>query len=185
MMKNLGDIDRNEILIVGKGGEGVVLIGEILGLAATLDDKFATQRSTYGASQRGETLFSEVVISNKPIQYSFVESPTAFIAMSQQGFDGYLNRITNPSSTILFIEWSQQYTLGKLGETCVVIKYPARNQAQEADIPLSSNIVMLSKFIKETNIISKRSLKQAMIKKISKELIEQNQKAIEIGFGID
>ena len=180
----LKDIRRQQILIVGKGGEGVVLIGELLGLAATLDGKFASQRSTYGASQRGETLFSEIIVSNKPVQFPFVESPTLFIAMSPQGFEAYSNRIKDTKNTEIFIDSTYDYDLGDLDTKGKVNKVPARQLAIDNKIPMASNMIMLSNFIKKTSLLSKDSLKQALVNKISDKLLKQNQKAFELGYKI-
>lgn len=178
------DIHRQQILIVGKGGEGVVLIGELLGLAATLDGKFASQRSTYGASQRGETLYSEIIISDEPVQFPFVESPTVFIAMSQQGFEAYSSRIKDTQNTKIFIDSTYDYNLGELEKESKINKVPARQLAIDNKIPLTTNIIILSNFIKKTNLISKDSLKQALVNKISDKLLKQNQEAFELGYKI-
>ncbi len=181
-MKNQLQKQPLEILIVGKGGEGVVFMGELLGLAATLDGKFACQRSTYGASQRGEALYSEIIVSSMPIQYSFVESPRYFISMSQQGFEAYYHRLNNTHDPMLFIDSTYDYDLHGLEKNGKVIKIGARSRAIRDDLPVVGNIIMLSAFIRSTNLVTKQALKKALLKRISSAWYDQNLKALEIGF---
>ena len=44
---------ENSLLIAGFGGQGVVLIGQLLGYAASSAGKNATYYPSYGAEQRG------------------------------------------------------------------------------------------------------------------------------------
>ena len=44
---------RIEVRICGLGGQGVVLAGQILGLAAVYDGKNVVQTQSYGAEARG------------------------------------------------------------------------------------------------------------------------------------
>ena len=179
---NKGFRGQYEILIAGMGGEGVVFMGELLGLGATLDGKYASQRNTYGASQRGEAICSEIIISNEPVQFPFIESPTHFIALSKMGFDGYYHMLNNISDSTLFIDNSYEYDLHGLDKRAKLIKIPARQHAIDNDISIYGNIIILGSFIKGTKIISQKSIEQALSKKTSKKMFNQNQKAIEIGY---
>ncbi len=176
--KRLGE---NEILIAGMGGEGVVMVGELLGLAATMDGKFASQRNSYGASQRGEAVCAEIIISDNSIQYPFIESPTHFLSLSQQGFDGYIHRIVDGFNTSIYIDSTQKISLKGLKRKYKVIEFPARAEAIKNKLPLIANIIMLSAFVKHTKIVSTHTLKKVLIKKISHHWLEQNLKAFEIG----
>lgn len=171
-----------QILIAGMGGEGVVSMGEILGLAASLDGKFASQRNTYGASQRGEAICTEIIISDRPVQFPFIESPTHFISLSKMGFDGYYHRLKNISDSTLFVDTSYLYNLRGLEKSAEIIKIPARQKAIDNGLPTSGNIIMLGSFVRGTKLISEKSLERAISKKISKKGLKQNLKAIKLGF---
>ena len=45
-----------KIRICGLGGQGIILAGEILGLAAIIEGKYATQMRSYGSEARGSTV---------------------------------------------------------------------------------------------------------------------------------
>ncbi|GAG11687.1 unnamed protein product, partial [marine sediment metagenome] len=76
-----------EILIIGSGGQGIILMGKIIGSAATLNGMFATQISTHGSSQRGTPVRTEIILSDKPVKFSFVQKPDFSIIMSYRGFN--------------------------------------------------------------------------------------------------
>jgi 2-oxoglutarate ferredoxin oxidoreductase subunit gamma len=172
------------ILIAGMGGEGVVFIGELLGLAATLDGKYASQRNSYGASQRGEAICTEIIISDEPVQFPFIESPTHFISLSKMGFDGYYYRLKDIRDSILFIDNSYKYSLRGLEKNAEVINVPARQKAIDNGMPTSGNIIMLGGFAKSSQIISEKSIERALSKKVSGKNLTQYKKAVKIGINL-
>ena len=79
---------EKEILITGFGGQGIILIGNILGKAATLYDlKHATMIQAYGPEARGGACSSQVIISEEEILFPYVQDAQVLICMSQEGFD--------------------------------------------------------------------------------------------------
>jgi 2-oxoacid:acceptor oxidoreductase gamma subunit (pyruvate/2-ketoisovalerate family) len=175
--------NRTEILIVGKGGEGVASAAEILGFAATYDGKYSSCRNTYGASQRGEAIFSEVIISDDHVQFPFVEIPDYFIAFSQQGFYAYNYKLTGLKTSNLLIESSIDYDLEGLDKKYKTIKLNARGCMLDNGMSMNiSNMAMLGGFIKYSKILSKVSLEKAVAKKIPNKYYDENVKAIDLGY---
>ena len=56
-----------EIRLQGRGGQGVVTAGELLGKAAILEGKFAQSIPTFGPERRGALSSCSLRISNRPI----------------------------------------------------------------------------------------------------------------------
>ena len=68
---------ETEILITGFGGQGIVLTGNILGMAATLyDNRHATMTQSYGPEARGGSCSSQVVISDEPYRAHVYDGAT-------------------------------------------------------------------------------------------------------------
>jgi NAD-dependent dihydropyrimidine dehydrogenase PreA subunit len=60
--------NRYEIRIAGFGGQGVVTIGKILGIAFSVHDrKYSVNTQSYGPESRGGACRSEVVVSDGEI----------------------------------------------------------------------------------------------------------------------
>ena len=82
---------RYEIRIAGFGGQGVVTVGKIVGVAAALHDKKnAVQTQSYGPESRGGACKSEVVLSDGEIHYPKVRTADVLVALSQPALDIYL-----------------------------------------------------------------------------------------------
>ena len=74
---------ESSLLIAGFGGQGVVLIGQLLGYAASSSGKNATYYPSYGAEQRGGTANCTVVISDEEIGSPVVTKLDTVIAMNE------------------------------------------------------------------------------------------------------
>ena len=98
------------------------------------------------------------------------------------GFDGYYYRIKDIHDSQLFIDSSYDYDLRGLDKKEDIIKVPARQLAINNSMPTAGNIIMLGSFIKETHLISRESLAQAISKKIPKKGLSSSLKALKIGF---
>ncbi len=82
--------ERYELRLAGKGGQGMVLAGQILATAAAVyDGKEAVQSQSYGPEARGGASKSEVIIANEPIDYPKVISADLLLVMSQEACDTY------------------------------------------------------------------------------------------------
>src|SRR3989304_3464668 len=58
-----------EVRFGGSGGQGVILMGVILALAATRDHRHVIQTQSYGPEARGGYSRSDVIISSRPVDY--------------------------------------------------------------------------------------------------------------------
>ena len=173
--------DKLGVVIVGKGGEGVALAADILGLAATMDGKFSSSRSTYGASQRGESVFSEVVISNKPVIYPFVEEPEFIIVLSRLGFEAYFDtqvtgKIKLADETRLFFDTTTRLDVTELTYNVKTIQIDIGTDV------VNRNTILLGCFTRSSKAISKSSMENAIKQNVSKKYLKQNLKAFNFGY---
>ncbi len=61
----LADRDLVEVRFGGSGGQGVILMGVILAMAATRDHRYVVQTQSYGPEARGGYSRSDVIISRQ------------------------------------------------------------------------------------------------------------------------
>lgn len=71
-----------KVFVAGFGGQGVLLIGQMLAYAAMYEGKEATWMPSYGPEMRGGTANCCVVLSDEPIVSPIVLEPTELIAMN-------------------------------------------------------------------------------------------------------
>jgi 2-oxoglutarate ferredoxin oxidoreductase subunit gamma len=77
---------RVEILISGFGGQGVVRMGQILGLAAIRQGLRVTMLKSHGTETRGGYVRAQVVISPHFVDSPVVERADFFVAFSQSAY---------------------------------------------------------------------------------------------------
>ena len=58
---------KEEIIVAGFGGQGVLSMGKILAYAALMDGLEVTWMPSYGPEQRGGTANVTVILSDEPI----------------------------------------------------------------------------------------------------------------------
>jgi 2-oxoglutarate ferredoxin oxidoreductase subunit gamma len=60
---------KYEVVLAGSGGQGLIVAGVLLGLAATRHGLYVAQTQSYGVSARGGYCHAEAVISEEEILY--------------------------------------------------------------------------------------------------------------------
>ena len=79
----LADRKFVEVRFGGSGGQGVVLMGMILAVAANCDQRCVVQTELYGPEARGGFSRSDVIISDDPIDYPKLDNADVLVALSQ------------------------------------------------------------------------------------------------------
>ena len=77
---------RTEILISGFGGQGVVRMGQILGLCAINQGHRVTMLKSHGTETRGGYVRAQIVISPEEVDSPVVEHADVFVAFSQPAY---------------------------------------------------------------------------------------------------
>ncbi|RKX38103.1 MAG: 2-oxoacid:ferredoxin oxidoreductase subunit gamma, partial [Thermotogae bacterium] len=65
----------HSIIISGFGGQGVMLMGQVLCQAGMTEGKHVTWLPSYGPEMRGGTANCTVIISDEPVASPVVDSP--------------------------------------------------------------------------------------------------------------
>lgn len=73
---------QEEIIISGFGGQGVLLAGKLLCIAAMREGKHVSHIPSYGAEMRGGTAHCKVIISDDEISSPIIDHPTIVIALN-------------------------------------------------------------------------------------------------------
>ncbi|MDE6540311.1 MAG: 2-oxoacid:acceptor oxidoreductase family protein [Ruminococcus sp.] len=170
-----------EIVLAGFGGQGVLFAGKILAYCGLMDNKELSWLPSYGPEMRGGTANCSVCISDEPIGSPLVLTPDILIAMNQPSFDKFVDAV-KPNGKI-FVD--STLIDSKCERTDVECHYiPSSQLAEDNALKGGSNIILLGKLIKETNIFTLDTMKKAIEKVVpptKAHLIENNFKAIEIG----
>ena len=78
---------KEEIIIAGFGGQGVLSMGKILAYSGLMDDKEVTWMPSYGPEQRGGTANVTVILSDQKISSPVLDKYDIVVALNQQSLD--------------------------------------------------------------------------------------------------
>ena len=84
---------KEEIIIAGFGGQGVLSMGKILAYSGLMDDKEVTWMPSYGPEQRGGTANDTVILSDKKISSPVLDKYDIVVALNQQSLDKFAPRV--------------------------------------------------------------------------------------------
>src|SRR3989338_6321343 len=77
---------RTEILISGFGGQGVIRMGQILGLCAIKQGQRVTMLKSHGTETRGGYVRAQLVIAPDYVDSPVVEQADVFVAFSAPSY---------------------------------------------------------------------------------------------------
>jgi 2-oxoglutarate ferredoxin oxidoreductase subunit gamma len=178
----LADREFVEVRFGGSGGQGVVLMGMILAVAANHDRRCVVQTESYGPEARGGFSRSDVIISNNPIDYPKLDSADLLVALSQASADAYASSLRRDG---IFI-----YDSERVGDppsfSGVSLGMPFVRWAQEeTGRPQPANVVALGVTVRVTGIVSVESLEKSVSETVPAGTVEVNMKALAKGLALD
>ncbi|MGO8989951.1 MAG: 2-oxoacid:acceptor oxidoreductase family protein [bacterium] len=175
----MGTGNERGVLITGFGGQGIVLIGNILGKAATIHDlKHATMIQAYGPEARGGFCSAQVIISEEEILFPYVQHPQILVCMSQEGFD---KNIASLSPGGLLIWDTDLVQPQDLDPRWTAYHIPATRFADKLGNKMMANIVMLGFLSAISDLVQLDSLRQAVLSSVPSKTRETNAKAFDRG----
>lgn len=84
---------KEEIIIAGFGGQGVLSMGKILAYSGLMDGKEVTWFPAYGPEQRGGTANVTVILSDDKISSPVLDKYDVVIALNQQSLDKFAPKV--------------------------------------------------------------------------------------------
>jgi len=139
---------REEIIVAGSGGQGIMLAGNIIARSALSSGKYTTFYPSYGAEMRGGTANCSVIVSDKEIGSPVISSPSVLLVMNEQSLIKYLPRVRKNGLVIVNSSLVKSYPDAS-------VQIPATGIAIELGDLRAANMVMLGRLIFGTNIFSK------------------------------
>ncbi len=172
----------NDLVISGFGGQGVLIIGNLLADAAMREGRYVTFLPIYGVEMRGGTANCTVVVSSREIGSPVVEKPHSGIIMNLPSLVKYQPRLL--SGGLLLLNSSLIDPREANRPDIEILPVPVNEIAIENGNPRLANMVALGAFIERTKLVRMTSLFESLEKVIDQRyhsLIPHNIKAIERG----
>jgi len=183
---SLRGVKVEEIRIHGRGGQGVVLLGELIALAASYEGKFCRSFPLYGPARRGPPVTSFVQIGREEESTRSMIRRPKYLIILDPNLPSYVD------VTYGFLEGGvvvQNTTRGpeevlknlevKASKVCVVDATSIGMKVLGRPIP---NTAVLGAFVRATGLVGLESVKKAIMKRFRGEVAERNVRAAELGF---
>ena len=171
---------KQNILISGTGGQGIVAAGAFLGQALFAQDLEVMFSRSYGASARGGACKSEVMVSDEVINDLQFEDTDVLMCLSLPAFKKYLP-IAKPSSLVIVDSHVYERADG-IRDDVEIIQIPARDIAVGLGNQIVANMVMLGNLARHSEMVSLDLLKEAVMTRMRESMRDINVKALEKGF---
>jgi 2-oxoglutarate ferredoxin oxidoreductase subunit gamma len=172
-------MSRCRIIFSGSGGQGVITASIIIAEAAVFFEGLnAIQVQAYGPEARGGATRADVIIDDKEINFPKVIQPNVLISLTQEAYDKF-SWIIRPGG-LLLIDGHYVKTQRKVDARQVSLAmYDA--VMKEIGKPVVFNICMLGAVVGLTRLVKPESITKVLNTRVPKDLLEMNQKALDIG----
>lgn len=167
------------IKIAGFGGQGILLLGQLLAESAMRSNYYTTWLPSYGPEMRGGTANCHVNISDTRIGSPMVAESDVLIAMNLPSLDKFEDEVRKDGAIFVNSSLIERQVKRTDVETIYV---PATEIADELGQTKVANVVMLGAYLGASGLLSVESVMAAAESAIKrKEFMEINRKALQRG----
>jgi len=171
-----------DTIIAGFGGQGILLMGDLLAYAAMEEGKEVTYLPTYGVEMRGGTANCTVTIANEPIGSPVTVSPDAAVVMNEESLDKFQPRVKRGGLLLVNTSFVPEGKAMRTGLEVVLV--PANDLAAQLGNSKMSNMVVLGALVERTRVVDLETVKSSLIKVLparNRKHIPLNIKAMDLG----
>jgi len=173
-----------EIIFAGFGGQGVMLIGQVLANAAMLSGSETSWLPSYGPEMRGGTANCTVIVSDGPIGSPVVPNPQAAVVMNRPSMDKFEPSVV-PGGLLVV---NSSLIDRKAYRTDIRVIYVDANKLAEEHLgsSKSANMIILGAYVGATGAVTPEIVKETMAKKMKgkEKFLAANWKALDIGIAL-
>ncbi len=185
---------KQDIILSGVGGQGILSIATIIGEAATQAGLTLKQAEVHGMSQRGGDVQSNLRLSDEGIASDLITMGTADMILSLEPMEAlrylpYLDKegwvITSSAPFRNIPDYPQEQSLmDELYALPHVVTVDAEKLAREHAMPKCANVILLGAASRYLNILSVEQLRDSIARVFGPKgaaVVEMNWQAFDIG----
>ncbi|MGC8809535.1 MAG: 2-oxoacid:acceptor oxidoreductase family protein [bacterium] len=169
------------VIMSGYGGQGILLMGQLLCYAGMQEGLNVTWMPSYGPEMRGGTANCTVILSTARVGSPVTRHPSSLIAMNKPSLDRFESAVM-PAG--LLIVNSSLVDKDHFRPDLQIIKVPANKIAEEIGSLQVTNMAALGAYIMAKKIVPLEAAIAALSKMIPahrQELLPINEKALRQG----
>lgn len=171
-----------DVIIAGFGGQGVMLIGNLLAQAGMEHGLEVSFIPVYGAEMRGGTANCTVVLDEHAIGSPLVREPMSTIILNEPSLSKFQPRLSADGVQIVNASLVAENLLDAAKRTVYI---PVNDMAHELGNVKMANMVALGAWLKATGALPLNVVQEALNRVVSAhyaKLISANAKALEQGY---
>jgi 2-oxoglutarate ferredoxin oxidoreductase subunit gamma len=171
---------HTDVMFAGFGGQGVMLIGQMLAYAGMAEGKNVVWLPSYGPEMRGGTAYCSVVVSDRAIGSPIIDRPATIAVLNRPSLDKFAPRVKPGGlliiNTSLIDATSDRTDIAKLD-------VPANEIAIEGGTAKATNMAILGAYVGATSAVALESVREVLRKHFAKkpQLIDVNLRVLERG----
>lgn len=172
---------KNEIIISGFGGQGVLSMGKILAYSGLMDDKEVTWMPAYGPEQRGGTANVTVIVSDEKISSPILSKFDIAIVLNQPSLEKFEPKL-KPGGILIYDAYG--IINPPTRKDITVYRIDAMDKAAEMKNAKVFNMIVLGGLLKVAPVVSTNGVEKALYKTLPERhhaMIPLNMQAIEEG----
>ncbi|MBQ6300274.1 MAG: 2-oxoacid:acceptor oxidoreductase family protein [Bacteroidales bacterium] len=172
---------KEEIIIAGFGGQGVLSMGKILAYGGIMQDQEVSWLPSYGPEMRGGTCNVSVVLSDNKISSPVLSRFDTAIILNQQSMDKFEKQV-KPGGLLIYD--TNGITRHPERTDITVCRIDAVEEAAKMGNAKAYNMVVLGAFLKMKPIVTMENVLKGLKKSLPPRrhnLIPMNEQAITVG----
>jgi 2-oxoglutarate ferredoxin oxidoreductase subunit gamma len=162
----------HSIIFSGFGGQGVMLMGQILTQAGLHDGKTVSWIPSYGPEMRGGTAYCSVTISDGAIGSPIVTEPTLVVAMNLPSVIRFAPQVVPGGTLIINSSLAEE---GGNRSDITEVRAPMNAIADELKSPKVLNMVGLGVVLAAAKPVSEQAMLKALDTMLGKKFAEKPQ----------
>ncbi len=175
---------KEEIIISGFGGQGVLSMGKILAYSGLMEGKEVSWMPAYGPEQRGGTANVTVIVSDERISSPILSTYDTAIILNQPSLEKFESQV-KPGGILIYDSYGilQPPTRTDIN----IYRIDAMEAAGRMNNVKAFNMIVLGGFLKIRPIVSLESVLNGLKKTLPPrhhDLIPMNEEAIRNGMQI-
>lgn len=175
---------KEEIIIAGFGGQGVLSMGKILAYSGLMENKEVTWMPAYGPEQRGGTANVTVIVSDERISSPILSSYDTAIILNQPSLAKFEKKV-KPGGILIYDGYGIMEPPTR--KDIKIYRIDAMDAANENGMSKTFNMIVLGGLLKLCPIVNIDSVLKALKKTLPErhhKLIPMNEEAIRLGMNL-
>jgi len=149
-----------DTIIAGFGGQGVLLMGNLLAAAAMEAGHQVTYMPVYGVEMRGGTANCTVVISDRPVGSPIVHEPISAVLMNLPSAERFGPMVKKKGLVLVNASLVEENHLKTRAEKVIMV--PTRELALEVGNPRLANMVILGALVQASRVVDLKGMQKAL-----------------------